>query len=534
MLTNNATQIPLEIVGSSTFGRYPKISLEKTYNMFISDGWLVNYAGFELARDILSQSVEGRALFHSVRGKFLIAVVGSAVYKLTSGLVPEFIGTLDTTIGEVYIDENLNSQISLVDGQAAYIYNYSTHVFKKQTLTFAGNDIRPNYVCYHNSFFLVGSSPGSVNDQLWYVFDYDPGNPNDMRLNGSPISIQTKPDVALAVKRLPGRGNNVLVLGSTVCEIWTQVGGTENYRRTQSANIDQGCVNVSTIAANEEFLCFLAQNENNAPSILVTNSTETKRISSDGIDYLLQTIKFPEQSTAFFYRQDGHLFYQLTFFNSADNLTLVYDFNTNKFYHASDEELNFHPARQVVYYEEKTYFVSLNDASLYAMSTDLISYKYTADEDDPGKIIPRIRICKEIRLDDCSRFVTNMITFWVEQGVDNNWLIDPDGIFCDGLLVTEDGVDFIVTEDGDNILAEDGVCAEVIYQPSIDLSFSKNGGLSFSSPVRKYLNVSGHYRNQIRWWRMGFGNEFTPQFRFIGLQRFVVHDGLAEVVKQNG
>ncbi len=43
-ITPNSEQIPIQIVGSSTFGRYDKIGSGLTYNMFISDGWLVNFA----------------------------------------------------------------------------------------------------------------------------------------------------------------------------------------------------------------------------------------------------------------------------------------------------------------------------------------------------------------------------------------------------------------------------------------------------------------------------------------------------------
>ena len=45
----NFEPTPINIVGSSTFGRYPKISIEKTYNMFISDEFLVPYAGYQIA-----------------------------------------------------------------------------------------------------------------------------------------------------------------------------------------------------------------------------------------------------------------------------------------------------------------------------------------------------------------------------------------------------------------------------------------------------------------------------------------------------
>jgi hypothetical protein len=287
---------------------------------------------------------------------------------------------------------------------------------------------------------------------------------------------------------------------------------------------------VSTIAANEEFVCFLSQNENNAPSILVTNGASVERISSDGIDYLLQTITKPKESTAFFFRQDGHLFYQITFFNESDNLSLIYDFTTKKFFHVSDEDLNYHPARQVVYFNEKTYFVSLNDASIYQMGTEFITYNYSLNTHLPGDDIPRIRICKSIRRDDSSRFRVAQFTFWIEQGISDFYLINPDEIVCNGLLITETGGHFIVTQQGQNMLSQAGSCVEVFNIPRVDMSFSKNGNQSFSNVVGRNLNPKGHYINQVRWWRMGQANEFTTQLRFWGFQRFVVKDGVADII----
>ena len=551
--------VPVNVVGSSIFGRYPKISLEKTYNMFISDEWMVNYAGFQKVADILPQG-EGRALFHSVRGGFLLVVVSSAIYIVRANLLPVFVANISTVTGEVFIDENLSSQICLVDGQSAYIYNYTNNTLTKQTLTYLGNPIIPSYVCYHNTFFLIGSAIGSINSQNWYAFQFD--TDTTISLN-TQFSLQTKPDSAIAVKRLPGRGNNVLVIGSTVCEVWTQVGGLENYRRTQSFNIDSGCVSLSTIAANDKYLVFLSQNENNSPTILTTDGASMEHISTDGIDYLLSTITHPEQSTAFFFREDGHLFYQLTFFNPADNLSLVHDFDTHKFFHLSDQNLNYYPARQAVYFDENTYFISLKDASLYHMGTEFITYNYDLDQTVLGDEIPRIRICKSLRLDDSSRFRVNLFTFWIEQGTSDNYILNPNDVFCTDLLITETGnhniiteLDMliqaqegsclinpmcsgflitelgfpIITEMGIPILAEGGSCVSVFDIPRVDLSFSKNGNQSFSNVVGDNLNARGVYPNQIRWWRMGQANEFTIQLRFWGYQRFVVKDGVAEVL----
>lgn len=517
-----STPVPVNIVGSSVFGRYPKISAERTYNMFISDEWLINYAGFKKRIQFLP-SGQGRAIFRSIRGNFLIVVESSTVYRLNNNLVPIFLGQLNTSSGSVFIAENLSSQILIVDGEKSYLYNYQTGSFTVQTLMFAGNPVIPGYVSYHNTYFLIASSKNSINPQNWYAFERD--TDTTIKLN-SQFAIQTKSDFALAVVRLPGRGNNVLVLGSSVGEVWTQVGGQQNYARIQSFNIDSGVVSVSTIAASEELVCWLSQNENNAPCIMVTDGGSTQRISSDGIDHVLSAIQFPDQSTAFFYRQDGHLFYQLTFYNTKDNLTLLRDFNSNMFFDVCDEKMNYHPARQVVYFNEKTYFTSINDSSVYEMSPEFVTYDYSTDTDSIGEEIPRIRVCKSIRKEDSSIFRVGMFTFWIEQGVNKYYLTsDPQG--CSGFILTEDD-DFIITEDGDFVVTQDFSCVDP-FIPRVDMTFSKNGNQSFSNAVGRELNAAGQYRNQIRWYRMGQANEFTIQLRFWGFQRFVCGNGVAYV-----
>lgn len=494
----NAQQVEVTVVGSSTFGRYPKISLEKTYNMFISDQWLVNYPGFKKVTEFnISEGNPGagRAFFNSIRGGFVIAVVDSTVYRIDDNLIAIVVGTLNTQSGDVSIDENLNQQICIVDGQKAYIYNYNNGVFTTQNLQFIGAsgtfNVHPNYVSYHNTFFLFGSSSASDGSQYWYAFEFNPADLNNLRQN-SQFILQTKPDSALVVKRLPGRGNNILVLGSTVSEVWTQVGGLENYRRVQSFNIDYGIVSSSTIASSDEFLCWLSQNENNSPSILFTNGSSVERISSDGIDHLMDKILYPNESTAFFYRQDGHLFYQITFYDPADNLTLIYDFTTKKFFHGSDENLDFHPARSAVFFNELVYFISINDASIFVMDSELVTYDYVIQPDSVGEEIPRIRICNTIRKPDSDRFRAGQFTFWIEQGVNSYYAGNP-------------------------------------IVPRVDMSFSKSGNESFSNIVSRPLNTAGNYRNQIRWWRLGQANEFTIQLRFWGFQRFLVNNGSLEI-----
>lgn len=522
----NIQKIPVEVVGSSTFGIFPKISLSKTYNMFISDEWMINYAGYRILNSNIEGS-QGRGLFNSIRGDFCLVVIDDKVYKLNNAFGASLVGNLNTRFGDVIMDENLSSQICIVDGNDAWIYNYDDETFTLQTLD-VGFDVVPGYVTYHNSFFLIAPSINDPNNTFtWYAFQYATASTIE-HVALSSFPIQTKPDNCLAVKRLPGKANNVLVIGSTVCEVYTQLGGEENYRRNSSFNIDSGCVSLSTIAEDDQFLCFLAQNENSAPRIIFTDGAGINHISTDGIDNLLETINHPQDSTAFFYRQDGHLFYQLTFFNPADNLTLTYDFNTQKFFHVTDPRMNYHPARKIVYFNKKIVFVSLKRGALYEMSTE-IDGAYEIVGSDAGEQIPRVRVTNTMRIPDGSPFFSKQFTFIMEQGVTDFSDIDRDSPICELYMETEYFSQPMITEvDDEYMLAEDGFCSIALTNPRVDLSFSKNGNQSFSNIVGYDLNTQGHYANRIRWFRLGYANEITFQLRFWGFNRFIVSNGMLE------
>jgi hypothetical protein len=535
--TPNAKQEPVNVVGGSTFGRYKKISSEKTYNMFVSDEWLVNTAGYQKVYELLPDGL-GRAIFTSIRGNILIIVVDSFVYSLNEHLVPTFVGMLGTERGVVYIDENLNSQICIVDGLNAYIYNYSLPGTSLTVQTGLGNLI-PGYVEYHNTYFLFGNADRTSNGSAWYAYQYSTPTTIIQATPGQ-FALQTKPDYALAIVRLPGQGANVLVMGTSVCEIWTQIGGLQNYRRNNTINIDYGCASISTIATSDRYVAWLAINENNAPTIMVYTGQGFKPISTDGIDHQLSHIKYVAESTAMFYRQDGHLFYQLTFYNPADNLTILYDFNTEMFFNLSDYALDYHPAKNYAYFNGNTYFVSLNNAAIYLSSTDLTTYNENLPTmiSDPTQIyeIQRIRICDTIREDDSSQFRPNSFVFTIEQGNDKN--VTGLSINSPGqdLLITEDLFtppdDTIYTEAGQQMADEDSsdiASLTIPYQPRVDLTVSRDSGVSWSNTVSRNLNPIGIRQNILNWENLGACNSLTLKLRFWGLSRFVANNGMVEL-----
>lgn len=532
--TNRARQVPIDIVGSSNFGLYPKVNAERTYNMFISQSgqeqeqWLISFAGYRAAARVLSSNKEGRGLYHSIRGQFLLIVVAGQVTRLdTDSLTQTNIGTLNSDSGEVFFDENLNSQIAIVDGQDVYIYNHRTGNFglanlrnEADTGAFTGA-LQPNYVTYQNTFFIFGNGLSTNDGSKWYVFDPAPSGDLNIKLVQT-LSLQTKPDYARAAVRMPGRGNNLLVMGESVAEIWSQVGGLQTYQRNTSINIDYGVISVSTIAANDQLVVWLGNNERATPSIYVSQGGNAKALTTDGIDNLLNAVQVPSDATGFLYEQDNHWFYQLTFFNSQDNFTIVYDFETNRFFDLVDFDYSHFPARQIAHFLRNTYFVSIKDGRLFRISTDLENYQL---DDDFLNVfdIPRMRVCNTIRAKTPAKFITNLFSFILETGTYPNAFEEP---LCFGLVLTEFGQP-VLTEDGDVVLTQEGFCRR--NRPRIDLRLSKDGGTTYSNAVSYELPPTGDFINQPRFFQLGRSNDLTLQLQFWGMSRFVIKNGALEI-----
>lgn len=462
--------MPLNMVGSSTFGRYPKISVEKTYNLFVTDGWLTPLAGYKKIKEL---GREGRGIFNSTRFNRLIAVVDSGVWIIDKNNNASLVHILDSSSGNVYIDENEKNEIGIADGKNIYIYNYITNSFSKSFTPPADTlDFSPGYIAYQTGTFI------SVDTQTptWRLCDAANSHSWPTSLTGT---LQTEGDNVQAAVPFPSRGNLIMIFGKIVSEFWTNIGlQLFPYQKNTAVNINYGTFSPATIAAEDQIIAWLGGNRTSGPVIMYTNGSQPKTISTDGINYLLATLVHPEKSFGFMFKQDGHLFYQITFYDRQDNLSLIYDFNTDQIYHVCDENQNFHKARQVAFFNNTYYFLSFSDGNLYEMNS-----KYTTFD---GNTIPRFRVCKSIRLPDASNFIVPRLNFTIEQG-------------------TSDALE------------------------RVDLSISRDGGMSFGNNLPYILNPIGEFQNRFDFFQLGMANDFTAQFRFWGKGRFVATDGTVSI-----
>lgn len=563
--------------------------------MFMSDGWMVPYAGYRIAipADQLGDGAQGRGFHSSVKFNRLIAVFDNRVYLInitfnqqqqvvTSSQAIE-IGVLQTSKGIVYISENNKPQICLSDGTSIYIYDPTlTPSFQTITTSFI-----PGYIDFHDTYFLCAATADGfytpAANNTWRLSGQNDGTmwPDDAASIGL---LQTKPDNTQAVVRFPSKGNMIFVFGKTVIEPWFDVGyQLFPYQRSTSFNIDYGCLNPTTIASMDELVVWLGVNEKGGPVVMYSDGGMPQQITTDGFDYVLSNMQNPADSQGFIYRQDGHLFYHINFY--TDNLSFFVDFlkdGSHKIYHACDENNNYFIASYVAFFNNQYYFITRNNGNLYTFDTIFTTFD--------GREIPRIRVCKNIRNVKQEYFIGNDAGFTIETGEtnyveqnlgpiylitqckfirpftfitqngrrlvtqDNMQLIAQQSDFCDFyfappnklvtegspiFLITQDGK-FLQTQDGNNLLSQQSDSTDFSYLiteqpelehtvPRVDMSISIDGGEHFSSYDAVYLPPIGQRKNKLMWWQLGASNDLVPQFRFVGIGRFVATDGVVNI-----
>lgn len=516
--------LPLDIVGSLSYGRYSKISVENTFNMIVSDDFLVDYAGFKVAIPNINADGKGRGAYKSARLNRILCCIGNGIYLITPNLSYTLIGQLSTFTGDVFFAEDNQHNIQICDKQAIYNYNSSTNIFQK--LVPPAVDFRPGYICFHDTRFISVdldhsqwrlSDPKSPSLNLTY--------PNTTQFVGA---FETKPDIPLVVYAIPGKENNIIILGSIVGEYWTDQGlALFPYVRNTGVNIDYGISNSDTFATLDNYMAWLGINDRSGPVIMISRGAQAEHISNDGIDFKLASLTNPQDAHGFMFKQDGHIFYQLTF--PTDNFSLAFDFNTGRFFTITDAYMNYHPAKNVVFFNNTYYFVSLNDGSLYEMSTNDTTYA--------GLLIPRVRVTKTVRLPDTSPFVVNNLSFVLEQGIDGSqynpvkygpYVISTE----DNNPIITQGNAYLTTEPNYVFGTNTGVGSIALVNPplpAVDLAISNDGGASFSNFDRMILNPIGLRRNRFIYYNLSWCNEFTSQFRFWSQGRIVAGNGALSI-----
>lgn len=260
-----------------------------------------------------SGGVRGRGLFTTSTGRTFCAQ-GNGLYELFASGVFSPVGALSTSGGPVSMDDN-GLVLVLVDGAHGYGFDLFTNVFTPITdPDFLGAD----RVQYIDNYFVF-NRPNS--GQFFYsglsTLDFD-------ALDFA--SEQGSPDM---LRSLIVTHRELWLLSDRTTSLWVNVGDIDNpFQQAQGTFIEQGIVATHSVAKVGETLCWLAGNADGAGYVVQAVGGNVNRISTHAVDEAIQGAGVGLQDAlGWSQQQDGHLFYWLTF--PTANRTWVYDATTS-------------------------------------------------------------------------------------------------------------------------------------------------------------------------------------------------------------
>lgn len=395
--------------------------------------------------DLGTQPIRGML---SALGK-LYVVSGPDLYEV--GLNGNFalVGSVTTSVGNVSMAANI-TQIILVDGTAGYTYTPSTSTFATIPSTAVGvYDHFPStatHVKFMDGYFFVNDP---ANAGRFYRSELYNGQQWQAL---SYATAQRSPD---ALHALAVIGKELLLIGETTTEPWYNEGTDLNNPMVplSSVFINKGILAPFSIANSNNFVLWLSQDEHGQGTIIATDGARERRVSNYSIEQAINKYGDLTDAIGFVYHQLGHEFYEISF--PSGNATWVYDLIEDKWHRRKTRNSGRHEVQWSAYLNGNVLVGSATDGRILILDTEI--------EDDDGEVIERVRVTQGISDEQENKLHHACVKLDMEVGVGNT--ASP--------------------------------------APVVRLSWSDNGGKTWSNPLTRSLGAMGEYNTEVFYKQLG-------------------------------
>jgi hypothetical protein len=480
-------------------------------------GFLLRCPGLRLLATVGDGPIRGLWATNGVA----YVVSGFEFYRLTTGWVATLIGTVSGS-GPVSMADN-GTQIFIACNPEGFIYNTVTNVFGPITdPDFPG----AGSVGYLDGYFVF-NEPNS--QKFWVTAILDGTDINALDF----ASAEGYPDnvVALIVDH-----REIFLFGSTSVEVWYDA-GTPDFpmARIQGAFMEVGCGAAYSVAKLDSRVFFIGSDARGRGVVYAINGYTPARVSTNAVEFAIQSYGNISDAIGYTYQQDGHPFYVLIF--PSAQATWVYDVSTQLWHErAAFENGQFtrHRSNCQMSFNHEIVVGDYEDGRLYAFDLDVY-----ADDDQIQKWLRSWRALPTGK-NDLKRTAQHSLQLDAETGVGLNAYpaYDAEDLatesgniivaeFVQGYFVTQ-GSDQLVTEanDANNPLvtqvqpAEDynGYALETNaylsapgYDPRVMLRWSDDAGHTWSNEHWRSMGKIGGYGYRTIWRRLGMTDKIRDR-----------------------
>jgi hypothetical protein len=430
---------------------------------------LINTPGTALWAQVGPYPVRGMHVF----GGLLYVVAGGQLYSVSaSGTVSAALGTLATSAGLVSMEDNGlavsgvgGNQLMIVDGANGYIYNESSGLFS--AISGGGwPSAGAGTLTYIDGYFVVGDA-NSMSASASNLYDGTTWS----ALATSPISAA--PDLIQTVMNVH---QQLWVIKQYTSEVWYDAGIATSvgfpFGRVSGAVIDYGTPAPASVARGDNSFFFLANQRNNDGAefvgVVEVSGYTPQIVTPPAIVYQMNQYATVSDAFAYCYSAEGHTFYVLTF--PSANATWVYDASTQMWHErstwtGSPYQVSRHVGNCYAGFNGMHLIGDWQNGNIYQMSSSVYQ--------DNGSPLVSVRTAQHV---------------WDKKEMNN--------IFVRRLVL-----------DMETGVGDEGSLLETGINPQAGLSWSNDGGHTWSNQYMASMGAAGQYRTRVIWRRLGYSRD---------------------------
>jgi len=437
-------------------------------------GFLLRCPGLRLLATVGTGPIRGLWVTNGIA----YIVSGSQFYSMTTSYVATLQGTVSGT-GPVSMADN-GTQIFIACNPLSYIYNTSTLVFAQITdVDFPG----AGSVGYLDGYFVF-NEPNTQKFWVTALLDGTSVDPLDF------ASAEGYPDdvVALIVDH-----REIFLFGNTSVEVWYDA-GTPDFplARIQGAFMEVGCEAAYSVAKLDNSVFWLGSDARGRGIVYRANGYTPARLSTNAVEYAIQSYGNITDAIGYTYQQDGHPFYVLIF--PSAEATWVYDVSTNLWHERAGFENGLfvrHRSNCQMSFNDEVVVGDYEDGRIYAFDLDVY-----VDDTQTQKWLRSWRALATGQ-NNLKRTAHHSLQLDAETGVGLSVTPDYDA----ENLITESG-DYLMTESGD-YLTTTSYFGTPGYNPQVMLRWSDDAGHTWSNEHWNSMGKIGSYGTRTIWRRLG-------------------------------
>lgn len=279
-------------------------------------------------------------------------------------------------------------------------------------------------------------------------------------------SAEGDPDKIVAII---ANTRDLIILNERTTEVWSNTGNADfPFERVQGGFIEKGCLAPLSAAKIDGVVLWLGRDAAGQGQVYAMQGMNPQRISTHAIEQAISSYTSPQSATGYTYQKNGHSFYVLNFAECS----WCYDLSTKQWHERAY-------TNQGILERHRVDLISfIPDLNLHVCGDYENSSVYALDENtytDDGDEITRMRIFPHI-----------------SSGLKR--------IFCNSLQIDmETGVGLNATTQG--------------HTPEGMLSFSDDGGHTWSNEKIAQLGKLGNYKRRVIFHRLGMFRDRVFKFK---------------------